>query len=53
MQNSYIIRFTNVAEFMDGKPHEVHITIVIMNPDGSIEVGGELTFWVVFGGPTA
>lgn len=28
MQNSYVIRFTNVREFMDGKLHEVKITIV-------------------------
>jgi len=49
MQNSYIIRFTNVAEFMDGQPHLVHITI--KTADGS--VAGELYFWVTFGGPTA
>ena len=45
MQNSYIIRFTNVAEFMDGNPHVVHITI--MTPDGS--VAGEVYLTVVFG----
>ncbi len=45
MQNSYIIRFTNVAEFMDGQPHLVHITI--KTDDGS--VAGELYFYVVFG----
>lgn len=45
MQNSYIIRFTNVAEFMDGQPHLVHITI--KTADGS--VAGELYFYVVFG----
>lgn len=45
MQNSYIIRFTNVEEFMDGQEHQVHITI--MTPDGS--VAGEITITVVFG----
>lgn len=49
MQNSYIIRFTNVMEFMDGQPHTVHITI--MTTDGS--VAGELYFTIVFGGNAA
>ena len=45
MQNSYIIRFTNVAELMDGQEHEIHITILTL--DGS--VAGEVTIKVVFG----
>lgn len=44
MQNSYIIRFTNVEEFMDGQEHQVHITI--LTDDG---VAGEITITVVFG----
>lgn len=44
MQNSYIIRFTNVAELMDGQEHQVHITI--LTDDG---VAGEITITVVFG----
>lgn len=42
MMNSYIIRFTNIKEFMDGKPHEVHITIY----DGNVHA--ERIFYVVF-----
>ena len=49
MQNSYIIRFTNVAGLMDGKPHLIHITI--KTTDGS--VAGELYFYVTFGGTAA
>jgi len=45
MQNSYIIRFTNVEEFMDGKPHEVKITI--LSPDGKTRA--ERTFYIIFG----
>jgi len=45
MRNSYIIRFTNIDEFMDGQPHEVRITI--LSPDGT--VSAERTFYVVFG----
>lgn len=44
MQNSYIIRFTNIEEFMDGKPHQVKITIY--SPDGTVK--GERIFYVVF-----
>lgn len=42
MMNSYIIRFTNIKEFMDGKPHEVRITIYNGN------VHAERIFYVVF-----
>ncbi|MGN0221956.1 MAG: vWA domain-containing protein [Prevotella sp.] len=44
MMNSYIIRFTNIADLMDGKPHEVKITIV--SPDGKTRA--ERTFYIVF-----
>lgn len=44
MQNSYIIRFTNVAHLMDGKPHTVHVTV--RTPDGKVK--SERTFSVVF-----
>lgn len=36
MQNSYIIRFTNVSEFMDGQSHEVKVTI--LSEDGRVRV---------------
>jgi len=45
MRNSYIIRFTNIDEFMDGQPHMVCITI--LSPDG--RVSAERTFYIVFG----
>lgn len=45
MMNSYIIRFTNIEEFMDGQPHQVRITIY--SPDGSVQA--ERIFYVVFG----
>lgn len=44
MRNSYIIRMTNIEQYIDGKPHAVHITI--LSPDGSVQV--ERTFYVVF-----
>lgn len=45
MQNSYIIRFTNVQDFLDGLTHEIKITII--SSDGSVQV--ERTFTVNFG----
>lgn len=45
MQNSYIIRFTNIKEYMDGQPHEVRITV--LSEDG--KVSAEKIFYVVFG----
>lgn len=45
MQNSYVIRFTNIDELMDGEPHEV--TITILSADG--KTYAERTFYVVFG----
>ena len=36
MQNSYIIRITNILKYIDGQPHELHITI--KSPDGSVKV---------------
>ncbi len=45
MQNSYIIRLTNIDKYVDGKPHELHITI--LTPDGSVKV--ERIFYVIFG----
>ncbi len=45
MANSYIIRFTNIAEFMDGKSHEVVITI--LSADGKTKA--EKTFYMTFG----
>ncbi len=45
MANSYIIRFTNVSEFMDGQQHEV--TITILSEDGMTRA--EKTFYMTFG----
>lgn len=45
MQNSYIIRFTNISELLDGKQHKVHITIRSTN--GSTTA--DKTFYVIFG----
>lgn len=45
MQNSYIIKFTNVDEFMDGQTHRVKITI--MSKDGRVKA--EREFDVIFG----
>lgn len=44
MQNSYIIRFTNIEKYMDGQPHVVKITVV--SADGTVRA--EKTFTVVF-----
>lgn len=45
MTNSYIIRFTNVADLFDGQQHEVKITI--LSPDGTTKA--EKKFYLVFG----
>lgn len=47
MQNSYVIRFTNVADLMDGQPHEVKI--IILSEDGKTRA--VRTFYIVFGYP--
>lgn len=44
MQNSYIIRFTNIRELMDGQPHEVKVTI--LSADKTVQA--EKTFYIVF-----
>lgn len=44
MQNSYIIRFTNIANLMDGKTHDVKVTI--LTKDG--KTMAEKTFSVTF-----
>lgn len=44
MRNSYIIKFTNIAELMDGQQHRVKITIV--SEDGSVKA--EKEFIVIF-----
>lgn len=44
MQNSYIIRFSNIDNLIDGKPHIVKITI--LSPDGKVRA--ERTFNVIF-----
>lgn len=45
MQNSYIIRFTNVDEFMDGREHTITITVLTL--DGKVKA--EKTFTIIFG----
>lgn len=44
MENSYIIRFANIDELLDGKEHTIHITIV--SKDGTVRA--DKTFMVVF-----
>lgn len=44
LQNSYVIRFSNIDDLIDGQPHEVKITI--LSPDGSVRA--ERTFIVIF-----
>jgi len=44
MENSYIIRFTNIEELLDGKNHTVHITVV--SNDNTIKA--DKTFTVMF-----
>lgn len=44
LQNSYVIRFTNIDELMDGQPHEIKITI--LSADGSVKA--VRTFYVIF-----
>ena len=36
LQNSYIIRFTNIEHLFDGQPHDVHITVKSASPNGDI-----------------
>ena len=44
MENSYIIRFANVEELLDGKTHKVHITI--RSKDGTVKA--DKVFYLVF-----
>ena len=44
MENSYIVRFANVKDLLDGKSHKIHITI--RSKDGSVVA--DKTFYVVF-----
>jgi len=44
LQNSYVIRFSNIDDLIDGQPHEVKITI--LSPDGSVRA--ERIFYVIF-----
>lgn len=45
MENSYIIRFTNIADLLDGNEHKVHITI--RSKDNTVTA--DKTFYVIFG----
>ena len=45
LQNSYVIYFTNIKEFMDGQVHQVKITV--LSEDGTVR--GEKIFYVIFG----
>lgn len=49
MANSYVIRFTNIKEFMDGQAHRVKITI--RSKDG--KTYAEKIFYINFGLPEA
>ena len=44
MQNSYVIKFTNIEDLLDGKTHKVKITI--LSADGKVKA--EKTFDVTF-----
>lgn len=44
MLNSYIIRFTNVKDLMDGQPHEVKVTVYAANG----QVAAEIIVYVIF-----
>lgn len=44
LQNSYVIRFSNIDDLIDGQPHEVKITI--LSPDGSVRA--ERIFHIIF-----
>lgn len=44
MQNSYIIRLTNIEKYMDNKVHDLHITV--LSPDKSVAV--ERNYNVIF-----
>lgn len=44
LQNSYVIRFSNIEDLIDGQPHQ--ITITILSADGSIRA--VRTFTVIF-----
>lgn len=45
MENSYIIRFTNIDQYMDGKYHTVKITILSSDK----KVRAEKSFYILFG----
>lgn len=47
MQNSYVIRFTNIDDMMDGMTHTVKITV--KTADGTVRA--EKTFYIVFKEP--
>lgn len=44
MQNSYVIRFTKIDDFLDGKTHQINITVI--SADGSVKA--EKSYSVVF-----
>lgn len=44
LQNSYVIRFSDIEDLIDGQPHEVKITI--LSPDGKVRA--ERIFYIVF-----
>ena len=47
MTNSYVIRFTNISEYMDCRPHLV--TITVLSEDGRTRA--ERSFYITFGCP--
>jgi len=46
LQNSYVIKFTNIEEIFDGQQHKVKITVKATGTDGAVIA--EQTFYIVF-----
>ena len=46
LQNSYVIKFTNIEEIFDGQQHKVKITVKATGTNGAVIA--EQTFYIVF-----
>jgi hypothetical protein len=46
LQNSYIIKFTNIEHLFDGNEHDVHITVKSASPNG--EILADKNFNIIF-----
>lgn len=49
LQNTYIIRFSNVQDLFDGLSHDVHITVQSTSPNG--EILADKVFSIIFNKP--